>query len=339
MTDVKRSIPTGNRRGISRRTLLQGASTALAGPGFAFAQAEDYPSRTITIVVPFPPGGQADALTRLVAQDMTMTLGRTVIVDNKAGGGGAVGTSFVANARPDGYTLAYSSSGTMVVLPATTSNLGYDAEKLRPIGQMFEIPLMVVSRKDLGVNTLADLVAYGKRPGTRGVSIGNTGVGGLAHLVAEYFRTAIGIEILHVPYRGDGPMTTALLGGEIDLGVVSVLAATPHVKAGNMKAIAMLGAERMPSLPDVPTVAESGYRGFAAGTFGGLHAPPGTPAPVIEKVSAAMMTALRKTDIREKITSQAVIPVGSKPDDYVQRIAAERQLWRGVIKQLNIKLD
>ncbi len=289
--------------------------------------------------MPFPPGGQADALTRLVAQDMTATLGRPVIVDNKAGAGGALGTSFVANARPDGYTLAYSSSGTMVVLPATTTNLGYDAEKLRPIGQMFEIPLMVVARKDLGASTVAELVALGKRPGTRSISVGNTGVGGLAHLVAEYFRTAIGIEMLHVPYKGDGPMTTALLGGEIDLGVVSVLAGTPHVRAGTMKAIALLGAERMPSLPDVPTVAESGHRGFAAGTFGGLHAPPGTPAPVIEKVSAAMMAALKKPEIRDKIMSQAVLPVGSRPDDYLQRIASERQLWRGVIKQLNIKLD
>ena len=339
MTDVKRIIATGTLRRISRRTLLQGASALLAAPGLALAQADDYPSRTITIVVPFPPGGQADTLTRLVAQDMTATLGRTVIVDNKAGGGGAVGTSFVSNARPDGYTLAYSSSGTMVVLPATTSNLGYDAEKLRPIGQMFEIPLMVVSRKDLGVSTLADLVAYGKRQGPRGVTIGNAGVGGLAHLVAEYFRNAIGIDMLHVPYRGDGPMITGLLGGELDLGVVSVLAGTPHVKAGNLKAIAVLGPERSASLPDAPTVAESGYRGFAAGTFGGLHAPAGTPTPVIEKVSAAMMAALRKPEIREKISSQAVIPVGSKPEEYVQRIAAERQLWRGVIKQLNIKLD
>jgi tripartite-type tricarboxylate transporter receptor subunit TctC len=339
MTNVKPAILPRTVRGIRRRSLLQGAGAALVAPGIAFAQPDDYPSRTITIVVPFPPGGQADALTRLVAQDMTATLGRSVIVDNKGGGGGAVGTSFVANAKPDGYTLAYSSSGTMVVLPATSSNLGYDPEKMRPIGQMFEIPLMVVSRKDLGANTLADLVAYAKRQGTRSVTIGNTGVGGLAHLVAEYFRTAIGIDALHVAYRGDGPMTTGLLGGEIDLGVVSVLAGTPHVKAGNLKAIAMLGAERAATLPDVPTVAESGHRGFAAGTFGGLHAPPGTPAAVIEKVSAAMITALRKPEIRDRITAQAVVPVGSRAEDYVQRIAAERQLWRGVIKQLNIKLD
>lgn len=338
MKDLKRGIPSG-LAGVSRRTILQGAAAVATWPYAAMAQVDDYPSRTITIVVPFPPGGQADALTRLVAQDMTATLGRTVIVDNKAGAGGALGTGFVANARPDGYTLAYSSSGTMVVLPATTANLGYDAEKLRPIGQMFEIPLMVVARKELGASNLAELVALGKRPGTPAISIGNTGVGGLAHLVAEYFRNAIGIEMLHVPYRGDGPMTTALLGGEIDLGVVSVLAGTPHVRAGNMKALALLGADRMPSLPDVPTVAESGHRGFAAGTFGGLHAPPGTPAHIIEKVSAAMMAALRKPEIRDKITSQAVLPVGNRPDDYLQRIASERQLWRGVIKQLNIKLD
>lgn len=325
--------------GLRRRALLQSAAAAWMATYAGWSWGDEFPSRPITIVVPFPPGGQADTLTRLVALDMSNTLGRPVVVDNKGGGGGGVGTSFVANARPDGYTLAYSSSGTMVVLPATTANLGYDPEKLRPIGQMFEIPLMLVARKDLGVNNLAELVQLAKRSGARKLSIGNTGVGGLAHLVAEYFRTAVGIDVLHVPYRGDGPMTTGLLGGEIDLGVVSVLAGTPHVRAGNMKAVALLGADRVPSLADVPTVAESGYPRFAAGTFGGLHAPAGTPAPVVEKVSTAMMAALRKPDIREKIAASVVIPVGSKPDEYVQRIAAERQLWGGIIKQLNIKLE
>lgn len=324
---------------LSRRALLQAAAVGLTSSYAGLSWSDEFPSRPITIVVPFPPGGQADSLTRLVALDMTNTLGRPVVVDNKAGAAGGVGTSFVANAKPDGYTLAYSSSGTMVVLPATTPNLGYDPEKLRPIGQMFEIPLMVVSRKDLGVNSLPELVQLARRSGARQVSIGNTGVGGLAHLVAEYFRTTIGIDVLHVPYRGDGPMTTALLGGEIDLGVVSVLAGTPHVRAGNLKALALLGADRVASLPDVPTVAESGFRRFAAGTFGGLHAPAGTPGPVIEKISAAMMAALRKPEIREKITASVVIPVGSRPDEYVQRIAAERQLWGGIIKQLNIKLE
>lgn len=332
-------VPLSEALRSGRRRLLLGSVGLLASPGLALAQADDFPSRPITIVVPFPPGGQADTLTRVVAQEMATTLGRPVLVDNRGGGGGAVGTVAVANARPDGYTLAYSSSGTMVVLPLTTANLGYDPQRqFRPIGQMFEIPLMLVSRKDLGAATPAELVALAKRSRPP-LTIGNTGVGGLAHLVAEYLRTAVGMEASHIPYRGDGPMTTALLSGEIDLGVVSVLAGMSHVKAGNIRAIALLGPERFAAMPGVPTLAESGHPGFAAGTFGGLHAPAGTPAPVVEKISAAMMAAIRKPEVREKILAGVVIPVGNKPDDYVQRITAERQLWGGVTKQLNIKLD
>jgi tripartite-type tricarboxylate transporter receptor subunit TctC len=332
-------VPPVQVRRTGRRRLLLGGAALLAAPGAALAQTDDFPSRPITIVVPFPPGGQADTLTRVVAQEMSSTLGKPVLVDNRGGAGGAVGTVAVANARPDGYTLAYSSSGTMVVLPLTTPNLGYDPQRqFRAIGQMFEIPLMLVSRKDLGAATPGELVAQARRSRTP-LTIGNTGVGGLAHLVAEYLRTSIGIEASHIPYRGDGPMTTALLSGEIDLGVVSVLAGMSHVKAGNIRAIALLGPERFAAMPGVPTLAESGYPGFAAGTFGGLHAPAGTPAPVIDKISAAMMAAIRKPEVREKIVAGVVIPVGGKPEEYVQRIAAERQLWGGVTRQLNIKLD
>ena len=324
---------------VSRRRVLQAAAAAAAGAFAGLARADDYPSRPITIVVPFPPGGQADTLTRVVALEMANILGKPVIVDNRAGGGGAVGTVSVANSRPDGYTVAYSSSGTMVVLPATTPNLGYEPQRhFVSVGQMFEIPLMLVSRKDLGVKTPAELAQLAKRS-AKPLSIGNTGVGGLAHLVAEYFRTTVGADLLHVPYRGDGPMTTALLGGEIDLGVVSVLAGMPHVRAGNMRAIALMGPERFAAFPDLPTLAESGYPGFAAGTFGGLHVPAGTPPAVVEKLSAAMMAAIRKQEVREKILAGVVIPVGNRPGEYQQRIGSERQLWGGIIKQLNIKLE
>lgn len=332
---------TGSRRPflVNRRRVLQGAAGAAVGAFAGPTLADDFPTRAITIVVPFPPGGQADSLTRVVALEMSNILGKPVVVDNRAGGGGAVGTVSVANARPDGYTVAYSSSGTMVVLPATTSNLGYEPQRnFTSVGQMFEIPLMLVSRKDLAAKTPAELVQLAKRS-AKPLSIGNAGAGGLAHLVAEYFKTAIGADLLHVPYRGDGPMTTALLGGEIDLGVVSVLAGLPHVRAGGMRAIALMGPERFSTLPDVPTLAESGYPGFAAGTFGGLHVPAGTPPVVVEKLSAAMMAAIRKPEVRDKILAGVVIPVGNRPGDYQQRIGSERQLWGGIIKQLNIKLE
>ncbi len=324
---------------FTRRGLLGSAALGLLAWQTQGARAQEFPARPITIVVPFPPGGQADTLTRLVAADMSTTLGQPVLVDNRAGAGGAIGTATVSQARPDGHMLIYSSSGTMVVLPATTPKLAYDADKsLTPVGQMFEIALMLVARKDLGASTLPEVVATAKAsPGK--LTIGNTGVGALAHLVSEYFRTTTNTDLLHVPYRGDGPQMTALVNGEVDLGSVSVLAGSGFVRAGEVKPVAILGAERVPSMPGVPTVAESGYPGFAAGTFGGLHAPAGTPPEVVSKLQGAMAAAVNKPAIRDRILASACSPIGSTPGEYQQRIAAERQLWGGIIQRLNIKLE
>ncbi|MBA3505932.1 MAG: tripartite tricarboxylate transporter substrate binding protein [Betaproteobacteria bacterium] len=331
-------------RGVSRRKMLQSSAAALAAIGFApmlagVSHAQSFPSGPVTIVVPFPPGGQADTLTRVIAIEMAANLGQPVIVDNRGGAGGAIGTASVVKARPDGYTLAYSSSGTVVVLPLTNAKLGYDPEKdLTPIGQMFEIPLLLVARKGFGPSNVQELVAAAKAaPGK--FSIGNTGVGGLAHLVAEYVRTTMGVDFLHVPYRGDGPLQIALVGGELDLGVVAIQTAAPFVTSGEMKPIALLGAERLPSMQGVPTLAEAGYPGFAAGTFGGLHAPAGTPQPVITRLSEAMSAAVAKPAVRERILKNSCVPVGSSPAAYGKRLDAERKLWGGIISRLGIKLE
>lgn len=325
--------------GFTRRRLMQSVAVGFLACGAPAARAQEFPSRPITIVVPFPPGGQADTLTRLVAAEMSTSLGQPVLVDNRAGAGGAIGTATVAQARPDGYMLIYSSSGTMVVLPATTPKLAYDPDKsLTPVGQMFEIAMMVVARKNLGANTLSEVVTAAKaEPGK--LTIGNTGVGALAHLVSEYLRTTTNTDLLHVPYRGDGPQVAALVNGEVDLGSVSVLAGSGFVRAGEVKPIAILGAERVPSMPGVPTVAESGYPGFSAGTFGGLHAPAGTPPEIVSKLQSAMAAAVSKPPIRDRILASACSPVGSTPAVYQQRIASERQLWGGIIQRLNLKLE
>lgn len=330
--------------GFNRRRMLQSSAAAIAVAGFApmfagIAQAQGFPSGPITIVVPFPPGGQADTLTRVIAVEMAANLKQPVIVDNRGGAGGAIGTASVVKARPDGHTLAYSSSGTMVVLPLTNSKLGYDAEKdLIPIGQMFEIPLLLVARKGFGPSNVQELVVAARAaPGK--FSIGNTGVGGLAHLVAEYVRTTLGVELLHVPYRGDGPLQIALVGGELDLGVVAIQTAAPFVTSGDMKPIALLGADRLPSMPGVPTLAEVGYAGFTAGTFGGLHAPAGTPPQVIARLSEAMSEAVAKPSVVERILKNSCVPVGSTPVVYGKRIEAERKQWGAIISRLGIKLE
>jgi len=330
-------------RGISRRRMLQSSVAAVAAAGFApmlgLAQAPGFPSGPVTIVVPFPPGGQADTLTRVIAIEMAANLKHPVLVDNRGGAGGAIGTASVVKARPDGHTIAYSSSGTVVVLPLTNSKLGYDPEKdLAPIGQMFEIPLLLVARKGFGPSSVQELVAGAKAAPVK-FSIGNTGVGGLAHLVAEYVRTTLGIDLLHVPYRGDGPLQIALVGGEVDLGVVAIQTGAPFLASGEMKPIALLGAERMPSVPGVPTLAEVGHAGFAAGTFGGLHAPAGTPPQVIARLSEALSEAIAKPAVVERIVKNSCVPVGSPPSVYGKRLEAERSLWGGIISRLGIKLD
>lgn len=331
-------------RGLARRSVLRSSAAALAAIGFSpmlagVAHAQNFPTGPIKIVVPFPPGGQADALTRVIAVEMAADLGQPVIVDNRGGAGGAIGTASVVNARADGYTLAYSSSGTVVVLPLTNAKLGYDPEKnLTPIGQMFEIPLLLVAKTGFGPSNVQELVAAAKAaPGKH--TIGNTGVGGLAHLVAEYVRATLGVDLLHVPYRGDGPLQIALIGGELDLGVVAIQTAAPFLASGEMKPIALLGAERLPSMPGVPTLAEVGYPGFAAGTFGGLHAPAGTPQTVIARLSAAMSGAVAKPAVRERILKNSSVPVGSTPDAYGKRLEAERKLWGATISRLGVKLE
>lgn len=344
MTELKGINTSSDRRQSGRRRLLSWSAAAFASAQFnplwlGHAVAQDFPSSPIRIVVPFPPGGQADTLTRLIAIEMTATLGQPVIVENRGGAGGAIGTQSVVNAQPDGYTVAYSSSGTVVVLPLTNSKLGYDPEKqLTPIGQMFEIPLMLVARKGLAANSVKELVAAAKASPGR-ITIGNTGIGALAHLVAEYVRTTLAVDLLHVPYKGDGPMQIALIGGELDLGVVAIQTAVPYLASGDMKPLAMLGAERLPSMPDVPTLAESGYRNFAAGTFGGLHAPAGTPGPIVARLSDAMSAALTKPAVRDRILKSSSIPVGSKPDAYGERLKEERKLWGGIISRLGLKLE
>jgi tripartite-type tricarboxylate transporter receptor subunit TctC len=337
----RRTNDPGDRHdfSITRRRLLQSAAIGLVAGRATAAAAQEFPSRPVTIVVPFPPGGQADTLTRLVAAEMSARLGQPVVVDNRSGAGGAVGTASVAQAKPDGHTLIYSSSGTMVVLPATTPKLAYNPDtSLTPVGQMFEIAMMLVARKGLEASTLPEVVALAKAsPGK--LTIGNTGVGALAHLVSEYLRTTTGTDLLHVPYRGDGPQMTALVNGEVDLGSVSVLAGSGFVRAGEVKPIAILGAEPVSSMPGVPTVASSGYPGFAAGTFGGLHAPAGTPPEIVMKLHGAMAAAVMKPEIRDRILASACLPIGSTPGEYAQRIAAERKLWGGIIERLNLKLE
>ena len=330
--------------GAGRRRLLQSSAAVVAAAGLGpllagTALAQAFPSGTVTIVVPFPPGGQADTLTRVIAIEMAANLKQPVIVDNRGGAGGAIGTASVVKAKPDGHTLAYSSSGTVVVLPLTNSKLGYDVEKdLVPIGQMFEIPLLLVAKKSFGPNNVQELVAAAKAaPGK--YSIGNTGVGGLAHLVAEYLRSTLGVDLLHVPYRGDGPLQIALVGGELDLGVVAIQTAAPYVASGDMKPLALLGAERLTSMPGVPTLAEVGYAGFVAGTFGGLHAPAGTPPQVIARLSEAMSEAVAKPAVVDRILKNSCVPVGSSPAVYGKRLEAERKQWGAIISRLGIKLE
>ncbi|TVR06976.1 MAG: tripartite tricarboxylate transporter substrate binding protein [Salinarimonadaceae bacterium] len=324
----------------ARRRFTKAAVAAVAAVGMAAVAlpgqplADDFPTRPITMVVPFNPGGASDIIGRLVAEEMSRILGQNVLVDNRAGAGGAVGTASVANSAPDGYTMIYSTSGTTVVLPLTNPELPYDPdEQLTAVGQLIGLELILVARKDFEHTTIPEIVEAAKAdPGA--ISIGNTGVRGLAHLVANYLAETLEVEFLDVAYQGDGPQLTALVNGELDLGIVSVQAGSSFLQNGEIVPVAMLGDNRASSLPDTPTVAELGYDGFSAGTFGGLHVPAGTPENRIQKLHAAMAEALTKPEIAERIDAFSAVAVGSTPQEFTDRILSERELWRGILARL-----
>jgi len=311
------------------------AACIVAGP--AFAQA-DFPSKPIRYVVPLPPGGGADFIARLVADKMSADLGRPIIVENRSGASGAIGSDFVAKSPPDGYTVLQCYVVTHGTNPAV-SKLPYDAVKdFTPIGMIAATSNVLVVNDKAGVKTLQELIAV-LRAKPKGLSFASTGVGSATHLTMEYLEQQAGIDLVHVPYKGAGPAMNDLLGGQVEAMFPSLIAALPHIKSGRLRALALSAAQRSPQLPEVPTVAESGYPAFNAVQWYGVCAPAGVPPAIVERLNKALNAAITSPDVRTKLGDQAadVMPMSSA--EFGDYIRADIARWVNLLKDANLKIE
>src|SRR5579864_6222060 len=278
-------------RGWSASLAIVLLASALGG-NCNVARAQAYPNRTITLVVPFPPGGSTSIVGRLIADKMSELLGQSIVVDNRGGAGGTVGTKAVAKSDPDGYTLLLGYTGTLAIAPSLYRNAGYDPRKdFAPIGMIGYAPASLVVHPSFPAKTVAEAIAYARaNPGK--VNFGSAGAGTVSHITGEYFARSAGITLMHIPYKGTSPALSDLLGGHIPMAFAPIPSTHANVSAGLLRALAVTGKTRTSLLPDVPTISEAGMPGFDASLYYGLVAPAGTPRPVIDRLNSALRTAL-----------------------------------------------
>ena len=303
------------------------------------AVAQEYPAKPIVVVVSFSAGGNNDLRARQLGVPVGATLGQTIVVDNKPGASGNIGHDFVARATPDGYTLGIGAMGPLTVNPSIFPKMTFDpAKDLVPVVLIEKAPLVLVTRVEKPFRTLRDVAAAGKaKPGS--LTIGNAGNGGAHHLSAELLEDALGLQVLHVPYKGGGPAATALLSGEVDMMFEQTYAALPSIQAGKTRALAVTSDKRLPSLPDVPTMAELGYPQVTVSNWLGIVAPKGTPPAVVKKVNEAYNKALAAPEMREKIAGPGNVVGGGSSEEFGALIASEAKRWAALIKAKGIKLD
>lgn len=310
------------------------ASVATANP----AQAEDYPSHPIRLIVPFAAGGAADSIARIVGKRVGDALGQTIVVEDRGGGGGIIGTEMVKNAAPDGYTLLLGQSGPISINPGIYPKLSYDPEKdFAPITMTTSYPYIMVVNPALGVKTLADFVALAKRkPGE--LNYGTAGVGAANHLTTELFDGLAGIKMTHIPYRGTSLAVADLIAGQVHVVFADPVSALAQVNAGTLIALAVTSKERSAVAPDVPTVAESGYPGFDAIGWHGFLAPAGTPKAIVSRLNAEIIKALKDPETAKLIEAQAIQIVGSSPDGFGGFIRQDIAVWRDVAQQAKVEV-
>jgi tripartite-type tricarboxylate transporter receptor subunit TctC len=329
---------------LSRRALVAAFALSL-GTGGAFAQAtstssgQAWPAKPIRLVIPFPAGGSTDIVGRLIAERLSQSLGQPVIVDNRGGAGGTTGSDVVAKAAPDGYTLLLGTSSTHSIAPALYPKLPYDvARDFAPVTLLGTATILMVVHPSVPARSVAEFIALAKsKPGQ--LMFGSTGNGSVSHLTAEHFKSVAGIDMQHVPYKGDTPMTLDLVAGRLHVAFGTAVAFLPYVQAGKLNALAVTDARPSPVAPKLPTVAASGLPGFEALQWFGLLAPAGTPKDIVTRVHAEVAKALQLPEVQERLRGLGMQVLGSGPDQFGSFMRSESVKWGRIVRDSGAKVD
>jgi tripartite-type tricarboxylate transporter receptor subunit TctC len=325
-------------------TAGRAVSTAIIAMGLWFgaaslARAEPYPLRPIKVIVPTPAGGPVDVIARLVGNYLSAATGQGVVIDNRPGAGNTIGSKEAAQAEPDGYTLLYSSASGLVLAPMLQKNAGYDPlTSYDPIALVAQSSTILVVHPSVPVQSVQELVAYAKaNPGK--VNFSSGGIGVLPHLIGEWFKSAAGIDIVHVPYRGGGPSINDLVGGQVQMTFEGTSVLVPLIQAGKLRALATTSRKRIAELPELPTMAESGFPGFVSTSWTGLLAPAHTPRPVIDKLNALINEGVTAADFKAALARLNNEPLGGTPQDFTDMIKGDIGKWAPVVKALGLKAE
>lgn len=326
---------------ISRRNLLMLASAGACGvtPSLSMAQAEPYPNRPITLVVPFAAGGTTDIIGRVIADALSKRLGQPVVVDNRGGAGGNVGAAVVASAKPDGYSLLMGYNGTNAINPSLYPKLSWDPVKsFEPLSMVARVNNVVVVHPSLPVKTLPELVAYAKaHPGA--LNYGSAGAGSIFHLAAEMLEQQTGVQMTHIAYKGAAPALVDLIGGQIQLMFTTIPTALPHIKARKIRAIGVTGPRRSPLFPDLPTATESGYPSMVVDSWFALFAPKGLPPELQSRIGTAVRDVIADPITQNKLMEQGATPHASSTAELAQTLASDLVTWRSIVAKAKVTLD
>jgi tripartite-type tricarboxylate transporter receptor subunit TctC len=324
------------RKPMIRRDVLL---AALLAAQVASAFAQDYPSRPITLIVPYAAGGGNDLMARTAAEKMSKTLGQQIVIENRGGAGGSIATRQIAKAAPDGYTLGLGGTGTLAINPTLYGSVGYDPRRdFAPIGLIATSALVVCVHPSLPVRSIGELIALAKREAGK-LNYASAGTGSGIHLGTEYFATMAGIKLTHIPYKGSGPALADLVGGHVAIYFSSLPPALALVKEGKVRALAVTGAKRSPIFLDLPTVAEAALPGYEAVLHYGIVAPAGTARPIIDKLSAALRAAVMSEDLKARLANDGAEPLASTPEEYAADIDREERKWSAIVKASGAKAE
>lgn len=323
-----------------RTAKLFGALAACASllvPGVLYAQA--WPAKTVKLVVPFSAGGSTDTVARIIAEKLTPRVGQAVIVENRAGAGGSTGSDAVAKSAPDGYTALVGTSSTMAILPYLYRKPPYDPNKdFAPVVLLGTADIMVVVNSEVPVKSVRELLAFAKaNPGK--LTFASGGNGSISHLLGEYFKSMAGVDLLHVPYKGDAQMVTDLIGGQVNMAFGTAVAFLPHVKSGKVRALAVTNPKRSTTQKDLPTVSESGVPGYEAVQWFGIAVPTGTPAEAIQRMNTEVRAILAMPDVQKRFAELGFDIVGGPPEEFAQFLRSENAKWKKIAEIAGTKLD